>query len=175
MGSRRGEPARSQSVHRVPIAPRAARRRVPSAVGPPVRDCEGARPAASGLRDQGDVCRRRVGSTSSWPRTAVVRGGFKEPLSSRRRLYILERSLSGRDRRRSDDRCAADTVRRGCEDDRQQPLPSCCSLEGRHRLEAFERQLAHTGRHTSTSSARILATSLSSEAPHGQATVPWLR
>ena len=54
-------------------------------------------------------------------------------------------------------------------------LPSCCSLEGRLRLEAFERQLAHTGRHTSTSSARILATSLSSEAPHGQATVPWLR
>lgn len=60
MGSRWGEPARSQAVHRVSIATRAASRRVPPAAGPPVRECEGARPAASGRRVHNSECRDRV-------------------------------------------------------------------------------------------------------------------
>jgi hypothetical protein len=68
MGSRWGEPARSQALLRASIALMAARRRVPSVAGPPMGDCEGVRPAALGRRDRDGLCLFRVASGRPAPR-----------------------------------------------------------------------------------------------------------
>lgn len=72
-GSRGGEPARSQAVPCASIALIAARGSVPSAAGPPVGDCEGVRPAASGRRDRDRACRFRVDTASPGVGRAVGR------------------------------------------------------------------------------------------------------
>ncbi|WP_146766045.1 hypothetical protein [Pseudomonas luteola] len=60
LGSRWGEPARSQAVLRASIALMAARRHVPSVAGPTTGDSEVVRPAASGRRDREGQCLFRV-------------------------------------------------------------------------------------------------------------------
>lgn len=72
MDFRWGEPARSQSVLSAPIALIVARKRAPSAAGPPMGNCDGVRPAASGWQDRDSGCRLRVERPSSRPAGAVV-------------------------------------------------------------------------------------------------------
>jgi len=83
MGSRWGEPARSQTALRASIALMAASRRVPSVAGPPTGDCEVARPAASGRRDQDGRCLFRVGIGLSHELRAAPWAG-KTPCAGRR-------------------------------------------------------------------------------------------
>lgn len=85
MGSRRGEPARSQAVLRASIALIAARRRVPSAQVPPTGDCGGVRPAASGRHGRDRQCLFRVGTC-------------RPPSQVRRRKAALEAELPGSSR-----------------------------------------------------------------------------
>ena len=121
MGSRWGEPARSQALLRASIALMAARRRVPSVAGPPMGNCEGVRPAAFGRRDRDGLCLFRVGQRLSGARShrreadlQVVRPGTRRSRwavdDPERTFAIPNSSPSSRRSERSD---APDGANRG--------------------------------------------------------------